>query len=55
VGTIEFGTGAFEQQSYLDFLATRRPDLPLILEHLPLDHVPDAARRVREREASLST
>jgi sugar phosphate isomerase/epimerase len=55
VGTIEFGTGAFEQQSYLDFLATRRPDLPLILEHLPLDHVPDAARRVRERGASLST
>jgi sugar phosphate isomerase/epimerase len=45
-GTIEFGTGAFSQAPYLEFLATRRPDLPLILEHLPLEHVPDAMRRV---------
>jgi sugar phosphate isomerase/epimerase len=47
-GTIEFGTGAFSQAPYLEFLATRRPDLPLILEHLPLDHLPDATSRVRE-------
>src|SRR6266511_4054934 len=47
VATIEFGTGAFAQAPYLEFLATKRPDLPLILEHLPLDHVPDAIERVR--------
>jgi sugar phosphate isomerase/epimerase len=48
VATGEFGTGVFPQQVYLEFLARRRPDLPLILEHLPLDHVPDASRRVHE-------
>ena len=47
-GTGEFGSGVFPQGVYLEFLAERRPDLPLILEHLPLDHVPEAARRVRE-------
>src|SRR4029453_14134998 len=47
-GTGEFGTGVFPQGVYLEFLAERRPDLPMILEHLPLDHVPEAARRVRE-------
>jgi sugar phosphate isomerase/epimerase len=47
-GTGEFGTGVFPQSVYLKFLAERRPDLPLILEHLPLDHVPEASRRVRE-------
>jgi sugar phosphate isomerase/epimerase len=47
VGTGEFGTGVFPQHIYLDFLAARRPDLPVILEHLPLDHVPQASRRVR--------
>jgi sugar phosphate isomerase/epimerase len=47
VGTIEFGTGAFSQAPYLEFLDKRRPDLPLILEHLPLDHVPAAAARVQ--------
>ncbi|HEU0248921.1 MAG TPA: TIM barrel protein [Gaiellaceae bacterium] len=46
-GTIEFGTGAFSQAPYLEFLARRRPDLPMILEHLPLDHVPAAIERVR--------
>jgi len=44
--TPEFGTGLFAQRPYLDFLRTRRPDLPLILEHLPLDHIPVAARRI---------
>jgi sugar phosphate isomerase/epimerase len=47
-GTGEFGTGVFPQNLYLEFLAEHRSDLPLILEHLPLDHVPEAARRVRE-------
>ena len=48
VSTIEFGTGVFPQQPYVEFLARRRPDLPLILEHLPLEHVPAAIRRLRE-------
>jgi L-ribulose-5-phosphate 3-epimerase len=48
VATGEFGTGVFPQRVYLEFLAEQRPDLPLILEHLPLDHVPEASRRVRE-------
>jgi sugar phosphate isomerase/epimerase len=51
VATGEFGTGVFPQDVYLEFLAARRPDLPLILEHLPLEHVPDAAGRVRELAA----
>jgi sugar phosphate isomerase/epimerase len=48
VATGEFGTGVFPQHVYLEFLAAKRPDLPLILEHLPLDHVPTAAGRVRQ-------
>ena len=52
VATGEFGTGVFPQDVYLEFLAARRPDLPLILEHLPLDHVPGAAGRVRELAVS---
>jgi sugar phosphate isomerase/epimerase len=48
VATIEFGTGAFSQAPYLEFLATRRPDLPLILEHLPMEHVSAAVARVRD-------
>jgi sugar phosphate isomerase/epimerase len=51
VSTVEFGTGVFVQEPYVRFLATRRPDLPQILEHLPLEHVPDAIRRL-ERLAS---
>ena len=45
--TPELGTGIFAQAPYLEFLAQRRPDLPLILEHLPLEHVPQASERVR--------
>jgi sugar phosphate isomerase/epimerase len=48
IATGEFGTGVFPQEIYLEFLGARRPDLPLILEHLPLDHVPAASRRVHE-------
>jgi sugar phosphate isomerase/epimerase len=46
VGTPEFGTGVFSQSPYLEFLRTRRPDLDLIVEHLPLSHVPDVRRRI---------
>ena len=45
--TPELGTGVFEQGPYLAFLERRRPDLPLILEHLPLENVAGAAGRVR--------
>ena len=42
----EFGTGVFHHDRLLEFLRTRRPDLPLVLEHLPLEHVPAAIARV---------
>ena len=42
----EFGTGIFHHAPLLEFLRTRRPDLPLVLEHLPLEHVPEAIARV---------
>jgi sugar phosphate isomerase/epimerase len=45
-GTPELGTGVFPQRPYLEFLRDRRPDLPLIVEHLPLEHVPAAIKRV---------
>jgi sugar phosphate isomerase/epimerase len=43
----EFGTGVFHQPPYLDFLRRRRPDLPFVLEHLPLEHIPAAIERCR--------
>ena len=46
-GTPEFCTGIFPQQVYMRFLRDRRPDLPIILEHLPDDSIPDAFRRFR--------
>jgi sugar phosphate isomerase/epimerase len=45
--TPQVGTGVFAQEPYLRFLQERRPDLPLILEHLPLEQVPQAAELVR--------
>ena len=42
----EFGTGVFHHAPLLEFLRARRPDLPLVLEHLPLEHVPEAIARV---------
>jgi sugar phosphate isomerase/epimerase len=45
-GTPEFGSGVFAQSRYLEFLRTRRPDLDLVVEHLPLAHVPDVRRRI---------
>ena len=47
-GTPEFGTGAFSQLPYLEFLRGRRPDLDLIAEHMPLEHVSAVRRRVAE-------
>jgi L-ribulose-5-phosphate 3-epimerase len=48
VGTIELGTGIFEQAPYLRFLRERRPDLDLIVEHQPLDHIPQVLARIRD-------
>jgi sugar phosphate isomerase/epimerase len=48
VASPAFGTGVFDQQPYLEFLRDRRPDLPLVLEHLALDEIPQAMNRVRE-------
>lgn len=47
-GTPEFGTGAFSQLPYLEFLRARRPDLDLIAEHMPLEHVLVMRTRVDE-------
>ena len=52
-GTPEFGTGAFEQLPYLEFLRSRRPDLDLIAEHQPLEHVPAVRRRIEELTAAI--
>ncbi len=52
VETPEFGMGVFPQKLYLSFLRTHRPDLPLILEHLPFDHIPAAIQRVRALTAA---
>jgi sugar phosphate isomerase/epimerase len=45
VGTPEFCTGVFPQQGYMRFLRDRRPDLPIMFEHLPDEHLPDAIQR----------
>lgn len=47
VGTPEFCTGIFPQQIYMRFLRDRRPDLPVIVEHLPDANIPGALQRFR--------
>ncbi|MDP9380837.1 MAG: sugar phosphate isomerase/epimerase [Chloroflexota bacterium] len=47
VSTPEFGHGVFKYAPYLDFLRDRRPDLLIILEHLPFENVPAALDRLR--------
>lgn len=39
VGTPEYCTGIFPQQTYMRFLRDRRPDLPIIFEHLPQENL----------------
>ena len=46
IDTPEFGQGIFPHRVYLDFLPTRRPDLPLSLKHLPFDHIPAGIGRL---------
>jgi sugar phosphate isomerase/epimerase len=41
VDTPAFGQGIFPQQLYLDFLRRERPDLPLIIEHVSVDQIPE--------------
>jgi len=45
--TPEFGTGVFPQKLWLEFLRDVRPDLPLVLEHLPHEHIPAAIGRMQ--------
>ena len=52
VATPEFGTGAFSQLPYLEFLRRRRPDLDPIAEHMPLERVPEIRRRLDDLIAS---
>lgn len=47
VSTPTFGTGVFDQRAYLEFLRTRRPDLPLVLEHLTREQVPAVVAAIR--------
>lgn len=55
VASPAFGTGVFNQQPYLEFLRDRRPDLPLVLEHLALDEIPQAIPRVGGRRRAAVT
>ncbi len=50
--TPEYGTGVFPQRPYLRWLKANRPDLPLILEHLPFANMGAAIARV---EADVAT
>jgi sugar phosphate isomerase/epimerase len=45
-GTPELGMGVFAQRPYLEFLRDRRPDLDLVVEHLPREHFPAVIERV---------
>jgi len=48
VDTPAFGQGVFPQRIYLDFLRTERPDLPLVLEHLPANRIPATLQMLRQ-------
>jgi sugar phosphate isomerase/epimerase len=48
IDTPEFGQGVYPHKLYLDFLRTRRPDLPIMIEHLPFDHIPVAIQRIHQ-------
>ena len=40
-----FGDGVFPFRVYIEFLRDKRPDLPVIHEHLPFDAIPAASER----------
>lgn len=44
--TPAFGQGVFPQLIYLDFLRRERPDLPLILEHVSVDQIPEVLQKL---------
>ena len=46
IDTPAFGQGVFPQQLYLDFLRRERPDLPLIIEHAPVDQIPEILQKL---------
>jgi sugar phosphate isomerase/epimerase len=45
VDTPMFGQGVFPFPVYIEFLRDKRPDLPIIHEHLPFDAIPAASAR----------
>lgn len=46
IDTPAFGQGVFPQQLYLDFLRRERPDLPLIIEHVSVDRIPEVLQKL---------
>jgi sugar phosphate isomerase/epimerase len=46
--TPEFRTGVFPQPLYFEFLKSRRPDLPMIFEHLAPEHIPGHIQNIRK-------
>ena len=46
VDTPAFGQGVFPQPIYLDFLRRERPDLPLIIEHVSVDQIPEVLHKL---------
>ncbi|GHO47417.1 sugar phosphate isomerase/epimerase family protein [Ktedonospora formicarum] len=54
VDTPEFGYGVFPFRPYFTFLKHRRPDLPLILEHLPMEHLSSALMRLHTQIQALA-
>jgi sugar phosphate isomerase/epimerase len=47
-GTPEFGQGVFPAKIYFDFLKAKRPDLAIILEHLPWESVPTVIKKAKD-------
>jgi sugar phosphate isomerase/epimerase len=46
VDTPAFGQGVFPQPIYLDFLRKECPDLPLIIEHVSVDRIPEVLHKL---------
>jgi sugar phosphate isomerase/epimerase len=52
IATPEFGAGVFSYRQYFAFLRSERPDLPIILEHLPIEHIAAAVERFHALNAA---
>lgn len=53
IDTPMFGQGVFPFSIYIEFLRDKRPDLPVIHEHLPFDAIPAASARFLDLAAHL--